>query len=135
MRFLLKKKTLGQIEFGIIYGGIALLALCASFFLPVLSLVPSCVFHGLTGFPCPTCGATRSVVYLAHGDFTASFSMNPLVALCVICAVLYFFYTLIALFFDLPRMQVLATEREKSGIRAGAILLILLNWSYLVASQ
>ena len=135
MRFLLKKRAIGQIEFGIIYGGIALLALCVAFFLPILSLLPSCVFNELTGFPCPTCGATRSIVHLAQGDITASFGMNPLIALCVIGAVLFFFYTLVTLLFDLPRLGMQATDREKNGIRAGAVLLLLLNWLYLAAYQ
>lgn len=135
MRFLFKKRTAGQIEFGLLYGGIVLLALCAAFFLPILTLVPSCVFQGLTGLPCPTCGATRSIVHLAHGDIAASFGMNPLIALGGVGAVLFFVYTLVALLFDLPKIQVQATEREKNGMRIGALLLIFLNWSYLVVSQ
>src|SRR5512143_2022666 len=104
MRLILQKRTQGRTEFGIIYGGIALLAIYVGRFVPVLSFAPSCVFKGLTGVPCPTCGATRSVVHLARGEFFASLGMNPLVSLCFVIAVLAFFYSLITLIVDIPRI-------------------------------
>jgi len=135
MRTILKKRTHGQIEFGIIYGGIALLAVCAGRFLPVLSFVPACVFKDLTGVPCPTCGATRSVVHLAHGDLTTSLNLNPLVPLCLIVAAIAFFYGLITLVFSIPRVRVILSDREKNIARSGMVALVLANWCYLIFSQ
>src|SRR5216684_7871602 len=45
---------------------------------------PRCLFHDLTGFPCITCGATRSAVQFFHGHFLSALRWNPLVfaALC-----------------------------------------------------
>ena len=37
-----------------------------------------CPMKAVTGLPCPSCGATRSVMSLAHGDFAAAWSWNPL---------------------------------------------------------
>ncbi|HPA36576.1 MAG TPA: DUF2752 domain-containing protein [Chitinophagales bacterium] len=37
-----------------------------------------CVFKYMTGLPCPSCGATRSVLSLLHGNFTAAQRWNPL---------------------------------------------------------
>lgn len=131
MRISLRKRTVGQIEFGLIYGGIALLALAAGRFLPVLALAPSCVFKGLSGIPCPTCGSTRSIVHLSHGHIFDSLIMNPLVSLCAIAAVLSFAYSLVTLMFDLPRFGLVLSEREKDSVRVGAVLLVLANWAYL----
>jgi hypothetical protein len=132
MRFVLNRRVEGRIEFGIIYGGIALLALFAGRFLPVLALAPSCMFKSLTGVPCPTCGATRSIVFLSQGDVVSAFTMNPLIVACVLSAVLYLPYSLFTLVFDRPRIDVALSEKEKDRIRAMALLLILLNWMYLV---
>jgi uncharacterized membrane protein YfcA len=40
--------------------------------------MPPCVFHLLTGQPCPFCGGTRSFVAMAHGDIGAAAHVYPL---------------------------------------------------------
>jgi hypothetical protein len=135
MRMILQKRTQGRTEFGIIYGGIALLAICAGRFVPVLMFAPSCVFRDLTGMPCPTCGATRSVVHLARGEFFASFGMNPLVSLSFIIAALVFFYSLITMILGIPRIGVILSDHEKNIVRSGAVALALANWCYLIFSR
>ncbi len=132
MRIMLKKRAPGQIEFGIIYGGIVLLALLAGRFLPVLALAPSCVFKALSGVPCPTCASTRTIVYLSHGDIASAFFMNPLVLAGVLAALVYLFYSLFTFFFIVPRIVVALSGKEKDWIRALAVLLILANWLYLL---
>lgn len=134
MRLFWKKRTTGQIEFGIIYGGIALLVLCAARFLPVLEFLPSCAFKDLTGLPCPTCGSTRSIVHLAHGEFLSSLVMNPLISIGSIGSTFLFLYCILTLAFDKPRLGFVLTEREKNAVRAGVVLLVLANWSYLVST-
>lgn len=37
-----------------------------------------CLFNKLAGFPCPTCGLTRSLYSLTTGDFWQSIRFNPL---------------------------------------------------------
>ena len=37
----------------------------------------ACLFRGLTGWPCPGCGITTSLLALARGDVQASWSANP----------------------------------------------------------
>ncbi|HET6363493.1 MAG TPA: DUF2752 domain-containing protein [Nitrospirota bacterium] len=135
MRVIRQKRTQGGIEYGIIYGGIALLAICVGRFVPVLTFAPSCVFKGLTGVPCPTCGATRSVVHLARGELFASFVMNPLVSLCFVIATLVFFYCLITLIMDIPRISFILSDHEKNIVRSGTFALALANWCYLILSR
>ncbi len=132
MQIVLNKRAPGQIEFGIIYGGIVLLALLAGRFLPVLALAPSCAFKALTGVPCPTCASMRSIVYLSHGDVASAFFMNPLVLAGALAALVYLFYSLFTFFFVVPRVVVSLSGKEKDRIRVLAALLILANWLYLV---
>ena len=132
MQIVLNKRAPRQIEFGIIYGGIVLLALVAGRFLPVLALAPSCAFKALTGVPCPTCASTRSIIYLSHGDIASAFFMNPLVLAGALAALVYLFYSLFTFFFVVPRIVVSLSGEEKDRIRALVVLLLLANWLYLV---
>ncbi len=135
MRIAFKKRSTGQIEFGIIYGSMALLILGAARVLPILSIAPSCVFKGITGFPCPTCGTTRSVLYLSQGDIATALAMNPLASLGLIAAVPYFFYSVITLIFNLPRMSFILTDREKKAVHATAVMFLLVQWAYLIFTR
>lgn len=130
MHLTLKKRASGDIVFGLIYGTIAILALIAVRFLPVLELMPSCVFRAFTGIPCPTCGATRSLVHLANGNLSASFGMNPAIALLLFAALLMFAYD-VATLFSGSRISLSLTPREATLMRAGAVVVLLANWAYL----
>ena len=50
---------------------------------------PDCVFHLLTGYPCPSCGMTRMAIALFHGDWLTALRMQPLGLLLLFTAVLY----------------------------------------------
>ena len=133
MHLTLKKRASGDIVFGLIYGTITILALIAVRFLPVLELMPSCVFRAFTGIPCPTCGATRSLVHLANGNLSASFGMNPAIALLMFAALLMFVYD-VATLFSGSRISLSLTPREATLMRAGAVVVLLANWAYLALS-
>jgi hypothetical protein len=130
MHLTLKKRASGDIVFGLIYGTIAILALIAVRFLPVLELMPSCLFRAFTGIPCPTCGATRSLVHLVNGNLSASFGMNPAISLLMFAALLMFAHDVAALFSG-SRISLSLTPREATLIRAGAVVVLLANWAYL----
>ncbi|HET7319653.1 MAG TPA: DUF2752 domain-containing protein [Nitrospirota bacterium] len=132
MQVTFKKRERGGIEFGIIYGGIAVAALAVPWFLPVRLLSPSCAFKGLFDIPCPTCGATRAVVHLSHGEIAFALAMNPLISIAMVFAVLFFFYSLITLLFDSRRIGFILTEREKNAVRSVAIVLLLIQWGWLI---
>ncbi len=132
MRFTLRKKEPGSIEFALIYGGLAFLLLVAARLLPVMQFAPECVFRSITGLPCPTCGSTRSVVLLSHGHFCRAFAMNPAVTVAVLGAVFGFLYRIATLALELPEPAVRLSVPEKNFIRITAILVFLLNWIYLI---
>lgn len=51
------------------------------FFDPVRhGFFPTCLFHKLTGWNCPGCGATRALHSLLHGEVRAGLRDNALVA-------------------------------------------------------
>jgi len=133
MQFVLQHRRPGEIEYGIIYGLIAVIVLGAAFALPVLSFAPGCVFKAATGFPCPTCGATRSVVHIAHGDIGKAFSLNPLVTAIVILVVAYFMASLASVLFRLPRISFVCSQNEGTVIRGLSVAVFCANWLYLIA--
>lgn len=54
------------------------------------SLLPRCPFYSLTGYYCPGCGNTRSVIHLLHGDLIGSLRYNIApVTLTIIAFLLY----------------------------------------------
>jgi len=132
MRIIRQQKKTGKIEFGIIYGGIAALVLCAARLLPLRSILPACAFRGITGIPCPTCGSTRAVVHLAQGDIGASLVMNPLVSVCFLGAVVYFLYSLITLRYGGSRIAISLSEQERTALHVALVAFVLGNWTYLI---
>ncbi len=52
--------------------------LLVGWFVPIASGPPLCTFRNLTGYDCPGCGLTRSVVGLLHGDVGESLRAHPL---------------------------------------------------------
>jgi hypothetical protein len=37
-----------------------------------------CLFKAVSGLPCPSCGSTRSVLCLLHGEWSHAWMINPL---------------------------------------------------------
>jgi hypothetical protein len=132
MRVYVHKRDSGGIEFGIIYGVIALIGLCAARFPQIITLSPSCVFQVLLGIPCPTCGSTRAVLHLSHGEIIAALAFNPLISSCFLAAVLYFLYSIIAIASGMPRIGCTLSEGDKNTVSTGVVILVLMNWMYLI---
>lgn len=124
----------GAPPLGAIFGGIGLLA-GAAIALLGLDRVPLtlCVFKGLTGVPCPTCGSTRTLGQLATGDLAGAVTMNPAAALAAVGVALWALADLVLL----PGRRAVALEaspRLGRLLRVAIPLLLLLNWAYLVAA-
>jgi hypothetical protein len=58
--------------------------------------------------------------------------MNPLTTLCLMSAVLYFIYGLMSAAFQLPRISLLFTDKERTIMRAGVVMLLIVQWAYLI---
>ena len=81
-----------------------------------------CLFHMVTGFYCPGCGGTRSVISLFHGHFIQSFIYHPLV-LFTILSLLY-----LAAKRFLPSAKKSYTPALASRLAIAALVLVILNF-------
>lgn len=61
--------------------------------------MPKCPFFLLTGLKCPSCGNTRAMHQLMHGNLVESFNYNPFIVISLPLAV-----TIIWLYLKKPRI-------------------------------
>lgn len=107
--------------------------LTAWFWLRLGFPVPRCTWHELTGVPCPSCGATRSVIALLRGKWTAALLMNPLVFLAAIGVALFDIYAAVVLAVRAPRLRCDGlSRRSANAIRVVVIAAIASNWVWLI---
>jgi hypothetical protein len=124
----------GAPPLGLVFGAIGLLGAAAVWLLRFDRLpLTLCLFKGLTGLPCPTCGSTRTLGRLVALDFAGALAMNPL-ATAGAAVVAAWALADLAL---LPGGRALGVEvapRLARALRWGALVLFLANWAYLLTS-
>ena len=97
---------------------------------------PGCWFRRLTGLPCPTCGATRSALSLAHGDLAAALRYNPLIFVCYVGTIILNVYCAGVLLFQFPRLRLAGLPANvKRCLCVLVLAAVALNWVYLVANR
>jgi hypothetical protein len=120
---------LGAIFLGIGAGAAFAVAVLHLDRLPILV----CLFRAVTGIPCLTCGATRALAELVAGDVSGALVMNPLATLGAFLLVPWGVFDLALM----TRGRALSLEVAPGGARALrylAIVAVVANWAYLVAS-
>ena len=131
----LDERKKGDVDLGLIYGGIGLFGfLGARFFSRLAALIPPCPFHRLTGIPCPTCGSTRSGILLSQFRIMEAFLANPLfVLLCLGVAI----WALTALVLRLAekRMRIVPSAKSKTFMRYFLIGMIVVHWIFLIIKE
>ncbi|MBW1972724.1 MAG: hypothetical protein DRG20_05945 [Deltaproteobacteria bacterium] len=132
MKIIITSYPVHGIDHEVIWAPIAILAIFASRFFPFERFHYICPFHALTGHPCPTCGMTRSFIFMSKGNFKDAFFINPLGAFLFIFAVLYVIYAAYVIIFKKGRIRIKVSKREAKIIRCLAVAIILLNWIYLL---
>jgi hypothetical protein len=122
-------------QLGLFWGAVAAALVGLSPLAPRLAgdlaaVLPDCPFRLLTGFPCPTCGATRAAVALARFDLASAFALSPLAA----CGWLGLVGGgLAAGVAALAGRGVPEPPAVLPGwARAGAVAVLLANWAYLI---
>ena len=51
--------------------------------------LPPCLFHFVTGLPCPGCGGTRAFAAILRGDLIHAFFYHPVVPFCSVLYVVF----------------------------------------------
>jgi hypothetical protein len=124
----------GALPLGAILAGIAVLGAAAVGLLHLDALpFTFCVFKTATGLPCLTCGTTRALARLFHGDLGGAFGMNPLAAAGSL-SLLPWAVADLAL---VTRGRALRLDLGPGAARAArvcAVAAAALNWAYLVAA-
>ena len=130
IRFEERKK--GDLDLGLLYGGIGVFGFFGARFLSELTaLLPRCPFHCITGLPCPTCGTVRSGILLSQFRFLDAFLINPLFVLVCVGVTIW---ALSAFFLHIAgrRIRIVQFNEAKLIIRILLIGTILANWIYLI---
>ncbi len=92
-----------------------------------------CLFKAVTHIPCPSCGTTRSLVFLVNGQIEKSFITNPFGMLAAIALIIIPIW----LITDIIRGSESFIKYYKLGeklfiknkwISVTAVIIVLLNW-------
>lgn len=93
-----------------------------------------CLFKAVAGFPCPSCGSTRAILALFHGDFIAAVQWNPLgllITMIMVLSPLWIVYDLLSrratLLVCYIHAEILLRRRK---IALPVILLLIANWGW-----
>lgn len=116
-----------------IYGGLVLALVFTARFVPIARWWPTwgCRFRELTGWPCLSCGMTRSFDWFAQGRFLDALRINPL-GFLIACSGALLTLCLAAAPLRPPRPIVDLSPRGQAVLRAMAVAACLLNWAYLL---
>ena len=134
MRLQLVEMSRDRLDHEMIWGVIALILGVAGLVFPLERLPFLCMFKAVTGWPCLTCGMTRSLIRLKHLDLLGAFVANPFVAAFALFAGAFCLYAWIAVLFKTRRIRVHTTRRwEPTLIRVLVATAIVGNWAYLIA--
>ncbi len=112
----------------LLLGALVLVRLVPEFVLGIVH----CPLRETTGIPCPTCGGTISLTHLAAGDWGQALRANPLVVLATAVYIPLAVYAAAATVVPRWRRSLRPSAIEKRTARWLAILLVILNWAWLV---
>ena len=122
-----------RLDHELIWGSILLLGVVGVVLFPLEDVRLRCTFKTLTGWPCLTCGMTRSLIALRRLNVAGAFAMNPLVAAAALFAALFGVYALVAVVFRTRRIRLGLTRRlEMHAIRIAIVVIAAANWLYLI---
>ena len=124
----------GEFDHELLWLSISLAGLAASaLWLGVGLPWPHCLFLALTGHPCLTCGATRATMQFLHGHFANALRWNPLVFVALWAVIFFDAYAAVVLIMRWSRVRLSGlTNNERILVRIGVIVVLALNWIYLL---
>ncbi len=91
-----------------------------------------CLFKHVTNVPCPSCGSTRSVLFLLNGDFISSLNLNPLGVIVLLIMIITPLWIISDYLFKKESLFLFYKKIEKTFskkmVAIPAVMVILLNW-------
>jgi hypothetical protein len=90
--------------------------------------VQLCLFHRVFGFECPSCGITRAFLSASRGNFLTAVSYNPLMFILTLIVLIYMALQLV---FNIS-IKLVCSRREQNTIFVIFLLLLMLNWLYVI---
>lgn len=96
------------------------------------SALQLCFIKNLTGYPCPSCGVTRSVVQLFYGDFIEAIYINPLGLILFILVIILPLWIVVDIVLKKASLWLFYKKAEvwfsQKKVFIPFIVLIILNW-------
>jgi hypothetical protein len=93
-----------------------------------------CLFKHFTNLPCPSCGSTRAVLQLIHGNFHDAFLLNPLGYLIFILLVILPFWIIGDLIASKATLYTFYRKAEgfirQKFIAIPLIFILVINWMW-----
>ena len=93
---------------------------------------PECRLKSTFGLSCPTCGGTRSMQALAHGEFGRALQFNPMVFLGGITSFVWLFFGIRSYVQGYKPLSVPEQNRRIKRTTGVILGLLLINWVYLI---
>jgi len=94
-------------------------------------VLPGCFLHDRFGVPCPGCGTVHCAELILRGQVAAAVRSQPLAVAVAAAAVTFSAYSALVLAFDLPRLRLAMSRKDKACAAALAIATVGINWAYL----
>jgi hypothetical protein len=91
-----------------------------------------CSFKQVTGYPCFTCGMTRSWIDHVHGHVLHGLAQSPYGSMLFFLALGFTLWTVARLALRLPSMRFRLSRAENFVVWGGALVLLGVNWVYTV---
>ena len=135
MKLALRNLQKGETDFEFIFGilfipillTVSLVIVGASSHLSIF-----CVFHRLTGIPCPACGSFRCAEQFVAGRVREAWLTQPLITILLCLALVYAAYSWMVVLLKLPRLRVAGISRGQRWLLVFlALAAVLVNWAYI----
>lgn len=91
----------------------------------------TCLFHRLTGHPCPTCGTTRGLFAMARGAWREAFLWNPLTMAGSVLGLV----VMASRILTARTLAIDLSHSEKRNLAILGLIVLGLNWVWLIRSQ
>jgi Protein of unknown function (DUF2752) len=123
-------RTIGTVDALAIIG---LVGLLVARFIPVARLpFWGCTLRETTGWPCLGCGLTRVADRMSHLNIAGAWEANPLGTVAAGLFMLAIVLSVLHLAFKLPLPKLELSPLDRTVLRVGLVVLILVNYGWVV---